>query len=41
MDLIPYNQSHYDARVDGQAFLFVNRQRVDSLMNEVDKLPLE
>lgn len=41
VDLIPYDQNYYGARVNGQAFLLVNRQRVNSLMNEVNKLPLE
>ena len=35
------DQNYYGARVNGQAFLLVNRQRVNSLMNEVNKLPLE
>ena len=40
VELIPYDQIYYGAKVDGQAFLLVNRQRVNSLINEVNKLPL-
>ena len=40
VELIPYDQNYYGAKVDGQAFLLVNRQRVNSLINEVNKLPL-
>ena len=40
VELIPYVQNYYGAKVDGQRFLLVNRQRVNSLINEVNKLPL-
>ena len=41
VELIPYDQNYYGAKVNGQAFLLVNRQRVNSLINEVNQLPLE
>lgn len=40
VELIPYDRNYYGAMVNGQAFLLVNRQRVNRLMNEVRKLPL-
>lgn len=39
VELIPYDQNYYGAKVDGQTFLLVSRQRVNSLMDEVNKLP--
>lgn len=41
VEFIPYDQNYYGARADGRAFLLVNKQRVNSLMNEVNKLVLE
>lgn len=40
VELIPYDQNYYGAKVNGQAFLLVNRQRVGSLLDVVERLPV-
>lgn len=37
VELIPYDQNYYGAKVNGKAFLLVNRQRVNEILNEISK----
>ena len=37
VELIPYDQNYYGAKVNGKAFLLVNRQRVNEISNEISK----
>ena len=36
-ELIPYDQNYYGAKVNGKAFLLVNRQRVNEILSEISK----
>lgn len=37
VELIPYDQNYYGAKVNGKAFLLVNRQRVNEILSEISK----
>lgn len=38
VELIPYDQNYYGAKVNGKAVLLVNRQKVNQLLQEAERI---
>lgn len=38
VEFVPYDQNYYGVRVDGEAFLLINRQKVNYLLTEMERL---